>query len=336
MPLFRVDSCFNIIKLEDVTNNQTIRFSQCKANNEIAIPSEFIINRSNIGKTNFLDVNFSSFEKISIIDSFISDIQFASITWFKKEQLINSNSHNRETFRQLKFAAEKSGDNITALEFKSNELYFYQNIIDNSIPKFKPLSINNKVLNDKNCITLRVINFVRKLFNYNELEAVHIDLKYLRSILHFPIKLVNYVYHKVNLAILMKDFSQQLGNKFILWLGRITNNFGTNWIKPIVMILLGTLFFHIVISISLSTKLFWRLDVFNISGTFSIFFDYPSLYFHLLNPAHDLNRILGSKLFADPEFKSVHWSVYALDMLHRIMYGFLLFQLIVAFRKFVK
>jgi len=297
------DTCkFISFQCKNVTNNQTIRLSNCDALKS-GEDSELSITNSNLGKMNLLGCDLSSFDIVKIKSSFISDIQFANIKWFNDHSLKESNDQNKETYRQLKLAAEKQGDTVTALNFRSKELFFYQ----------------------------------KMLFTSTSPTPWPQKLKYLMDILFWlPQKTILYLKRLWNYIANLLDPSKTLGDRIILFLGRTTNNFGTNWIKPIVMILLGTLFFHIVISISLSPKLSWSLDIFNIAETFSVFSDYPSLYFHLLNPTHDLNRIVSSQFFSNPVLQTVHWSVYALDMLHRIMYGFLLFQLIVAFRKFVK
>lgn len=298
------DTCnFISFQCNNVTNNQTLRLSNCESLKS-DIESDFSITNSNLGKMNLLGCNLSNFNSVNIRSSFISEIQFANITWFKDYSLKETDDQNKETYRQLKLAAEKQGDSVSALNFKSKELFYYQKMLNQNLPSLPTISGKAKNLLNFLLWTPKRIFFYFKLF------------------WRFACNLI--------------DPSKTLSDRFILFLGSFTNNYGTNWTRPIFLILIITLVFHFAISISLSEEISWSFDLTNINQTISEINAHPSLYFHLLNPAHDLNRILSSKFFADPEITSVHWSVYAFDLLHRIIYAFLLFQLVVAFRKFAK
>jgi hypothetical protein len=289
------DTCkFHIFECNNITNNQTIRLSNCESSIEEG--SKLIIKNSNLGKLNLLGTNLSRFKEVTIKSSFISDIQYANIIWFDETSLTGTNEEKMEIYRQLKLAGEKQGDAVSTLRFKSKELLYYQTTLGqpSSLPK-----------------TLQ-----------NLMTPFRIIFKFLNSFLR---SLINFI-----------DPTKTLSDRIILYLGKTTNNFGTNWTKPIFLILITTLLFYIAISISLSNQILWSLDFTNIPQTFVELKLYPSLYFQLLNPAHDLNRILSSNFFSKSVLKEIHWSVFAFDILHRIIYAFLIFQLVVAFRKFVK
>lgn len=297
------DCLFSEFNLNNVTINQVLRLSKCKANSEINTPSRFIIQNSNIGKMNLLDVNFQTFKNISLVDSFISDIQFASVKWFYKQQLENSNEENRETFRQLKLAAEKSSDNIAAIEFKGNELYFYHKYLDENTPKHFRISVPQNIL--------------------------------LWILFIIPILLLNMIFWIICFLFSKQKAKYNISNKIILWLARVSNNYGSSWTRPLGLIFCINIFFFILMGISLSNEIIWTFDISNINHTFNEAFKYPSLFFQLLNPAHDINRVLTS-LGIDATKEAISWIVYAFDLIHRIIYAFLIYQLVVAFRKYVK
>jgi hypothetical protein len=91
-----------------------------------------------------------------------------------------------------------------------------------------------------------------------------------------------------------------------------TNSFGLDWWQPIKLILLFSLLFYFLLLLSLNTDnatLYWKN------------------YFVFLNPAHAVEFIAENK-----------WTGYSyfIDFSFRIIEGLLLYQTIVAFRKFTK
>ena len=91
-----------------------------------------------------------------------------------------------------------------------------------------------------------------------------------------------------------------------------TNNFGLNWWKPIKLLLLLSFLTYFLLLLSLNTDSiapYWKM------------------YFVFLNPAHSVEFIAENK-----------WSgyTYFIDFAFRIVQGLLIYQTIVAFRKFTK
>jgi len=121
-------SCqFKRIEFNHFVNYGNILLSSCKAIS--SSDSEFNINFSNLGKTQFFNFFFDSFDKVNILDSHFSEITTTGVTWFKNNVLNISNESNSDAgrkkmdiFRQLKQASEKQGDKIQALEFQAFEL----------------------------------------------------------------------------------------------------------------------------------------------------------------------------------------------------------------------
>jgi len=100
--------------------------------------SVFEVSQSNLGSTEFYNAFLNKFTEIRITNSVVSDIITSNIRWFDpkllepEKHLGNSEKNffyrnNRETFRQLKYAMEKQGNKIYALQFKSFEMQAYKN-----------------------------------------------------------------------------------------------------------------------------------------------------------------------------------------------------------------
>lgn len=126
----------------------------------------FYIDDSNLGKAQFFQVNFQSFEKIVFHNLILTDISTSIVTWFTKAQLedgqiapilkgfksvkktkdaqlltgqraslLASLNSKKEIYRQLKFAAQKQGDIALSHEFQRHEMEYYKLITEYKEPK---------------------------------------------------------------------------------------------------------------------------------------------------------------------------------------------------------
>lgn len=118
-------------------------------------------------------------------------------------------------------------------------------------------------------------------------------------------------------------------DRFTIWTGG-SNNHGQDWIKPLLLIIGISIAFYPFLIISIDPEIswswFWSLEEWNrfsqgVRQNFSVFWQ-------LFNPTRRL-----SDLFPTQTLKA---SVHFLDSLHRIVLAFFIFQIISAFRKFVK
>lgn len=239
---------------------------------------------SNLGKAQFFTLNFKSFAKVHIYNTNLTEIIFSNVKWFdaKKIGLIDLDEwikgakklkkkiteqdtvaidlmSRKEIFRQLKFASDKQGDRVQALEFQRWEMYYYG----------KFLSITE---------------------------------------------------------------SKKKQDRFILW-SSLTNNFGQSWFKAVWIGLIFTFILYIPIALLGSDKISpfalatsWREVKLTLG---EIFIDQIRIYPQLLNPTHILNRMY-TNVYKLPAL--IHW----FDGLHRIITTYFIFQIISAFRKYVK
>jgi hypothetical protein len=234
-------------------------------------PIEFLIQNSNLGNTEFYDFDFSIYPTTRIIDSRLDNIFFNGVEWFEPDQLQVDESENdqkkilsqkREIYRQLKLAAEKQSDRITALEFKAREV-----------------ETHNRLLGKE--------------------------------------------------KFLSRKWWSQVGDRAAISVGT-TNNHGQNWIKPLLLILgITTVFFPLLFVLAdpgISFRPNWTAQ----GGNFflSKVCEHGAAWPQLFNPTRRV-----SDLFE--EIAQPFW-FYFLDGFHRIVLAFFIFQIVSAFRKFVK
>lgn len=119
-------------------------------------------------------------------------------------------------------------------------------------------------------------------------------------------------------------------DRFILWVGQ-TNNFGQHWLKPVFIAIGFTLLFYALIIVGLSDKLVYcfNFDLDSIGLTWKEFVIHAHALPQLFNPVHDLSRIFS-------EYKNIGFNAYLFDFLQKIFMAFFIFQIISAFRKYMK
>lgn len=129
--LFLRDCTYDRLFLSHLFNKSLISFNNNNPDGKKGNPSELRIQNSNLGNTEFYDFDFSSYPVVRIIDSRLDNIFVNGVEWFASTQLQVDEletdpkkilSQRREIYRQLKLAAEKQSDRITALEFKTKEV----------------------------------------------------------------------------------------------------------------------------------------------------------------------------------------------------------------------
>jgi hypothetical protein len=139
----------------------------------------------------------------------------------------------------------------------------------------------------------------------------------------------------------MRAYSQELRDKklnlrilsdrAILWLGR-SNNHGQSWLKPLILIIISTLFFYWLLVVSISPDLRFQIatNKGDILASWKRFEEFSPAIPKLVNPAFILEKV-----FPDQEGEK-KFTTALLELFHRVILAYLLFQLVSAFRKFVK
>ena len=129
--LFLRDCTYDRLSLSHFFNKSLLSFNNNNPDGKKGNPLELRIQNSNLGNTEFYDFDFTIYPAIRIIDSRMDNIFVNGVEWFEPDQLQVDESETdpkkilsqkREIYRQLKLAAEKQSDRITALEFKAKEV----------------------------------------------------------------------------------------------------------------------------------------------------------------------------------------------------------------------
>lgn len=259
------DGClFQSLQMESLKNYFNISFLAISSFGE---GPEIFINRSTLGRMSLFNADLSTFQKISIHNSVLTELIAVNVKWFKDKALnpaefeVNNHTQRREVYRQIKYALESQGNKIDSLTFKALEM-----------------KANKKEVFQK--VKWRV-----KIFN--------------------------------------KD-------RFILWLAQ-SNNYGQHWVKPLLILLVMALVFHFLIIVGVSDKLEYSFNITwdSTKITFVEYFDNFKSYFQIMNPTHSLIKVF-------PKVKEIGGMVYFYDYVFRLVFAFLVFQIIVAFRKYAK
>lgn len=119
-------------------------------------------------------------------------------------------------------------------------------------------------------------------------------------------------------------------DRFVLWINSF-NNFGTNWFKPLFLILPFVTFVFFISMIITSSNKFIFLPATSKNefiSTLNYLWYNKHIYFNLFNPIRKIQE-----LFPNSETNS---ALIFLDLLHRVSLGVLFYQIITAFRKFGK
>jgi hypothetical protein len=99
-----------------------------------------------------------------------------------------------------------------------------------------------------------------------------------------------------------------------------TNDFGLKWWRPLWLLGIATILFSFFILVSLNYQIH-NLPI--------VLFEYKKLAVVLLNPAHSLQSVFGENTY-------ISGFMYFWDIAYRVFYAYLVFQIVSAFRKYLK
>lgn len=132
-----------------------------------------------------------------------------------------------------------------------------------------------------------------------------------------------------------KSLHNKLNDWFILQSNR-TNNYGTNWILPIIFLLLFNFIFFVIQVVILCPNLSFITSFANFNSSFLIdeIQKNSFMFWHFLNPTHNLQHI--DRILLKNNYSEINSNSLALfwNYLMRIFTGYFIYQTIVAFRKF--
>lgn len=123
-----------------------------------------------------------------------------------------------------------------------------------------------------------------------------------------------------------------LGERLIMLVSQ-TNDYGLNWIKPLVLTLYFTLLYYIFIIPIIDKELDYSFfpSLSDIDLKLKLIAKRIDVFWQLFNPVRDTTKVYG---FGENKELKSNW-IYFFDLLHRIFLGIMIFQIIKAFRKYV-
>lgn len=128
-----VFDCLRVLdfEIDSIRNYQDFRIINIEA---LSGQSKFEIKDSYLGKAEFYDVGFDSFDTVTIVRTHLIDCSFIDVDWnFNMNAQYDDNNDeysSRETFRQLKYALGKQGDTINEQKFHTLEMRAHYKSLD--------------------------------------------------------------------------------------------------------------------------------------------------------------------------------------------------------------
>lgn len=151
---------FNSFSFNNFRNQGSLKFLNCNSKSICNKKSHFSITNSNLGKTEFFQINFASFNELNIINSIVLDCIFINTKWAKNitsfygdqenlylndrkppksffSRFFNLNAetldqieNRKDTYKQIKYALSKQGDYVNEQLFHSWEMNAYNKTLD--------------------------------------------------------------------------------------------------------------------------------------------------------------------------------------------------------------
>ncbi|SCW83248.1 hypothetical protein [Mucilaginibacter sp. NFR10] len=129
----------HLITITDFYNQSKLTFADLKL---VYKNHALIIFDSNINTTEFVNVDFRKFEELVIAKSEVSSLILSNSVFppkiqigtknpkfgyiIKADEKISDNVYYKETYRQLKLAADKQGNRASSLAFRSQEMHYFR------------------------------------------------------------------------------------------------------------------------------------------------------------------------------------------------------------------
>lgn len=135
------------------------------------------------------------------------------------------------------------------------------------------------------------------------------------------------VYHKL----IKDDKNIKRREKFNIWVSKFTNDFGNDYVRPIKIYFWLSMGLYILIMVFSFYEEIGTYIIFAIDKSIHVYIDWDKVsyysigYFKFLLPTHDVDFIEGLNPFS-----------VLVDFVSRIIFGFLIYQTITAFRRLYK
>lgn len=232
--------------------------------------------------------------------------QFLLFQTIIRKLCISKSSFNYSERSRFVFCNVISSFNLNAVDFGN------MSFIDCNFDELKQLSFEG--VNLSNCSSvgtswecgLNSIHEKHKYDYYKQIYKIHDEEKDVQKSLEYKALYLEEVRKRVD----------SIGDKLSLWLASYSSEHGTNWWKPVFMLLLFACVNFLLIN---------GINYFQQTPNSFIVFTVPDVLV-FMNPTH---------LFSHYSFKADDY-FYIWDTIMRVVNGYLIFQVIKSFRKFLK
>jgi hypothetical protein len=116
-------------------------------------------------------------------------------------------------------------------------------------------------------------------------------------------------------------------DRIILGLSSI-NDFGLNWLKAFILCVIAMFSLYVALLVQINPILEFNLNWNNFDYTIETIIENLNIFFQLLNPIHDIKKVY--------EGFEITNLTYLIDYFSRITMSFFIFQIVSAFRKYIK
>lgn len=298
------------------------------------------INISNSFNINFFNDN----DDVKVDECILSNIQSITIANFHISKLkLSKNFSGESEIRLLKF------DELSFDDFHCNGIFKFSNItsdqrvssvkiIDST---FSGVGFNPSFLHELNTIELRNSSLSGvNLINFELIKPVTITnsnmdhqqkIDFVRQLTGLMLENHQKHYYTIYRALeqnlrLQKDDSLRGFDRFIVGLNSLSNGHGTKPQKALIWVVILILFHLFSVGIDLSCQ----------KASFSTIGFFTHNYFYYFKPITFISELnLKENMNLNNEFHFSNW-VKVVDFIYKLLYAYLLYQFIAAFRKFNK
>lgn len=284
------------LNIHTFRNTSQMRLYKINENIKTEKPkSKLIISNSTFGSAEFQEINFNSFEQVQIYSSNLTNIEMIDINW--PDEITPSDDEN--SLEQLRNTYRMLKHSCMKQEDRIQALKFYSKEMETHRELIRKESLEKVNSNFK-----KIISKYTYLYLFNKLKNLRINLQTLKLII---IK----IFERLN--------PLNFFERFILLFNDISSKFGLSWIRPIVFIL----FLNFIFISGIYKYGNVEIQTFQVLNTEINYFWLE--FIQMLNPLFNIERI---------EINKWNELIYTLDVIRKIIFGILLYQLIVAFRKY--
>ncbi len=265
------------------------------------------ISDSNFGKAQFYQLNFEEFETVSFHNIILTEVSTSLVRWPSPEKLDSKrwSKHLEELKTAERALKDKQGDEKERAERYSQSL---RDSKRGDFHRIRELYRQLKYITDKLGDRPLALEFQR-----NEMD-----------------------YYRKTVALQQPQTRaarwHNRGERFILWSSQ-SNSFGQNWLKPVALFAFFSLLTYLPIGFLSSTDIdyahfadSWQDIAVNLRV---VFWDNLKQWPQLLNPAHAIRQVVSDV----DKFPGI---IHFFDFLSRVVAAYFIFQIVSAFRKFIK